>query len=244
MSVSPVSSGDRPRPRCWLYDCPPLPYRAAWRWQQQLVADRKADPDLPDALILTEHPPIYTLGQGADLSFLKFDPETAPHDVLRVERGGEVTYHGPGQIVGYPIANLKRHQPDLHWYLRQLEAMLLEVLAEFGIPGERVPGLTGVWADGRKLAAIGIKVSRWIAFHGFSLNANPDLAAFDRIVPCGIADRPTGSMAEFCPDISTAAVRPAIARAFAAAFDLDLVPAPLVDVQAWTGDREGQAERH
>lgn len=142
---------------------------------------------------------------------------------MRIERGGEVTYHCPGQLVGYPILNLGRHQKDLHWYLRQLEEVLIQALAVHGLKGDRLEGLTGVWVEGRKVAAIGIKVSRWITMHGFALNVCPDLSGFGRIVPCGIGDRPVGSMAEFLPGISLGEVQETVKAAFEAVFAVQLV---------------------
>ena len=199
-----------------------VPYAIALEWQRSLVAARKTDPTLEDVLLLLEHPPIYTLGQGATLEFLKFDPARSLHEVQRVERGGEVTYHCPGQVVGYPILNLQHYQKDLHWYLRQLEQVLIQVLAVYGLKGDRIPGLTGVWVEGRKLAAIGIKVSRWITMHGFALNVCPDLTGFQHIVPCGIADRPVGSLAQFVPEITVPAVREQVAIAFAEVMNVSL----------------------
>ena len=188
------------------------------------MADRKANPELTAALMLLEHPPVYTLGQGANPDFLKFDPAQTEWQVCRVERGGEVTYHCPGQLVGYPILNLTHYQKDLHWYLRQLEEVLIRVLAGYGLVGERVAGLTGVWVEGRKVAAIGIKVSRWITMHGFALNVCPDLSGFERIVPCGIVDKPVGSLAQFIPDISLEQVQPQVAQSFAEVFQLEWLP--------------------
>ncbi len=205
---------------CWLYDAGLVPYQTAWDWQKQLVADRKANPDLPDSLILLEHPAVYTLGQGADPGFLKFDPTTSAYELHRIERGGEVTYHCPGQLVGYPILNLQRHTKDLHAYLRQLETVVLQVLAHYGLMGEQIPGLTGVWVEGRKVAAIGIKVSRWITMHGFALNICPDLSGFEQIVPCGISDRPVGSLEEWIPGIQLADVKPIVIQAFEDTFQL------------------------
>lgn len=201
-----------------------MPYLEAWQWQQSLVAERKQNSTLADRLILLEHPPVYTLGQGASQEFLKFDPQTTAYELHRVERGGEVTYHCPGQLVGYPILNLQHYQPDLHWYLRQLEAVMIHVLANYGLVGERISGMTGVWVADRKLAAIGIKCSRWITMHGFALNVCPDLRGFERIVPCGIADYSVGSLAEFVPGITVAEVQPVVAEAFAAVFAVELMP--------------------
>lgn len=172
-------------------------YPTALDWQQLRVQRMIQDPQVPDGLLVLTHPEIYTLGQGASLEHLRFDPAQDPYPLMRVQRGGEVTYHGPGQWVGYPILNLRRHHRDLHWYLRQLEQILIEVIATVGLKGERIPGLTGVWVQGSKVAAVGIRVTRWVTYHGFALNVDPDLRAFERIVPCGITDRPVGSLSQF-----------------------------------------------
>jgi len=200
-----------------------MPYREAWAWQRSLVAERKTNSFLNDVLILLEHPPVYTLGQGSDEKFLKFDITQTEFDLVRIERGGEVTYHCPGQLVGYPILNLTFYQKDLHWYLRQLEEVIIRVLASYDLKGDRIPGLTGVWVEGYKVAAIGIKVSRWITMHGFALNVCPDLSGFDQIVPCGIPDKPVGSLQQFIPEIQFAQVQHQVAIAFADVFDVQLV---------------------
>lgn len=208
---------------CHLHQCDVLPYAIAHQWQKHLVAEQLAHPETGDVLLLMEHPPVYTLGQGASLKFLKFDPAETGWEVVRIERGGEVTYHCPGQLVGYPILNLNFYQRDLHWYLRQLEEVLIRVLANFGLQGERLEGLTGVWLEGRKVAAIGIKVSRWVTMHGFALNVCPNLEGFDRIVPCGIVDRPVGSLEQWIVGITVEDVRRQVAIAFAEVFQVQLV---------------------
>ena len=223
-----------------------VPYRKAWAWQRTRLAQMIRNPQLPDGLLLLTHPPVYTLGAGADPKFLKSlpgqigSPDTQPEspatggpEILRVERGGEVTYHGPGQWVGYAILNLKRHCLDIHWYLRQLEQVVIETVAYFGLRGERIPGLTGVWVEGHKVAAIGIKVSRWITYHGFALNVCPDLAAFQAIVPCGIPDRPVGSLVQFCPGVTMAAVAPVLVQSFCEVFGLQ---AQAVSLAEWLGE--------
>ena len=210
--------------RCLFYCQGIVPYEIAWNWQRQLVDERRSHPDLDDAFILLEHFPVYTLGQGSSQEFLKFDLDQAPEQLFRIERGGEVTYHCPGQLVGYPILNLRFYQQDLHWYLRQLEEVIIRVLAVYGLAGERIPGLTGVWVEGRKVAAIGIKVSRWITMHGFALNVCPDLSGFRQIIPCGIADKPVGSLREFVPSIELEQVRQQIAASFAEVFQVELIP--------------------
>ena len=221
-----TSSTQEQRRRCWLYNRELTPYKIAWEWQRSLQSSRIQDPALEDALILLEHPPVYTLGQGSSSEFLKFDPANSPWEIHRIERGGEVTYHCPGQLVGYPILNLRYYQQDLHWYQRQLEEVLIRVLAIYGLQGERIAGLTGVWLGTKKVAAIGIKVSRWITMHGFALNVCPDLSGFEQIVPCGIADKAVGSLAEFVPEIDLNQVRQQVATAFAEVFEVEFAIEP------------------
>ncbi|KYC36799.1 octanoyltransferase [Scytonema hofmannii PCC 7110] len=209
--------------RCLLYNQEVMCYVETLRLQRQLQMERINDVRLDDVLILLEHPPVYTLGQGANPEFLKFDPSKSQYEIHRVERGGEVTYHCPGQLVGYPILNLHYYCKDLHWYLRQLEEVLILTLKSYGLAGERNPGFTGVWLEGRKVAAIGIKVSRWITMHGFSLNVCPDLRGFQHIVPCGIVDKPVGSLAQWLPSITCSEVRSQVAKNFADVFNVDMI---------------------
>lgn len=199
-----------------------VPYEAAWEEQRYLVEQRKKHPQLPDILLLLEHPPLYTLGTASSLDFLKFDLKNAPYPIHRIERGGEVTHHCPGQLVGYPILNLRRYKTDLHWYLRQLEAVIMRLLKGYNLTAERIPGLTGVWVEGYKVAAIGIKVSQWITMHGFSLNVCPDLAGFAAIVPCGISDRPVGTLQQFLPQITMQEAYQDIQTAFSEVFEVEL----------------------
>ncbi len=208
---------------CLFYDLGLVPYQQAWEWQKKLVCDRISSSELPDALILLEHPAVYTLGTGSSPKFLKFNPEQTAHELHRIERGGEVTHHCPGQIVGYPILNLKFYRQDLHWYLRQLEEILIQTVADYGLQGKRIDGLTGVWIEGRKVGAIGIKVSRWITMHGFALNVCPDLSGFGQIVPCGISNRSVGSLAEFIPEIAIAEVRQRLTYHFANLMQVELL---------------------
>jgi lipoyl(octanoyl) transferase len=218
-----IRSTESKKYSCLLCDQGLMPYLDALEWQRSLVGDRIHNPSLDDVLILLEHPPVYTLGQGSNPEFLKFNLDEISHEVHRVERGGEVTYHCPGQLVGYPILNLRRYRQDLHWYLRQLEEILIRVLAIYGLQGERIPAFTGVWLEGRKVAAIGIKVSRWITMHGFALNVCPDMTGFGQIVPCGIADKPVGSLAEWIPGITCQEVRSHVAQTFAEVFGVELL---------------------
>ena len=159
-------------------------YPIAVGWQEALVARRLAGG--ADALLLLEHPAVYTLGRGADLRHLG---AAAGGDipVVRSHRGGQVTYHGPGQLVGYPIVGLRDLRPDVRWYLDMLEEVLIATLGDLGIRAEHRAGLTGVWVGGRKIASIGVALRRWIAWHGFALNVAGDLSGFAPITPCGIS---------------------------------------------------------
>jgi lipoate-protein ligase B len=160
-----------------------VPYHDALGWQRQLADDRIAGRLDHDVLLLLEHPPVVTLGRSSNVEHVL---QPAGVDVVEVERGGDVTYHGPGQLVGYPIIDLRHYKQDLHWYLRTLEQTLIQALGFLGIPGETNKGFTGVWTRGRKIASIGIHVKQWVTWHGFALNVTTDLADFERIVPCGI----------------------------------------------------------
>jgi lipoyl(octanoyl) transferase len=155
--------------------------------QEKIVAEKRADRSLSDQLLLLEHEPVYTIGRTPDQSSLR-SAAHLPHPLYPINRGGQATYHGPGQLIGYPIIDLRRCGQDLHRYLRWLEALLMETLAEVGIAAAVRPGLTGVWIEDRKIASIGVGVRHWITMHGFALNVCGDLAPFDQIVPCGIAD--------------------------------------------------------
>ncbi|WP_448380565.1 lipoyl(octanoyl) transferase LipB [Gloeomargarita sp.] len=187
-------------------------YAQAWAWQQEQVERRLANPHLPDVLALLEHEPVYTLGRGASLGFLQFQPGTIGIPVYRTERGGEVTYHGPGQVVGYPIVRLQHYGLDVHQYLRALEQAIINVLRAYGIPGARKAGYPGVWVGDVKVAAVGIKVRRGVTMHGFAVNVATDLTAFARIVPCGIRDYGVGNLVQFCPELDGTAVRQGLVR--------------------------------
>lgn len=189
-----------------------VPYPQAWAWQQEQVQKRLDCPELGDVLALLEHEPVYTLGQAASLDFLRFPIGSIGIPVYRTERGGEVTYHGPGQVVGYPILRLKHYGLDVHAYLRCLEQIIINALREYHIPGERKAGYTGVWVGDVKVAAIGIKVRRGVTMHGFAVNVCTDLTAFDRIVPCGIRGYGVGNLAQFCPHIDPEAVSESLGR--------------------------------
>ena len=201
---------------------PPLSFELGWRAQQQLQARLLEDPEGPDAVLLVQHEPCYTLGRGADPAFLRFDPADPPLPLHRIDRGGEVTHHCPGQLVLYPVLNLQRHGADLHLYLRQLEQVVIDLLAAYGLEAGRIEGLTGVWLEGRKVAAIGVGARRWISQHGLALNVNCSLEGFGAVVPCGIADRPVGRLADWRPALTAQAVAPRLLEAFAARFGLTL----------------------
>ena len=165
-------------------------YAEAWRVQLELVAARQRD-EVPDTLLLVEHPHVLTLGRGARRENLL---ASADMPVFEVERGGDVTYHGPGQLCGYPILYLREDERDVHLYLRRLEEAIIRTLAEFAIEGDRRPGLTGVWVGARKLASLGVAVRRWVTLHGFALNVCTDLERFSAINPCGLSASVMGSM--------------------------------------------------
>ena len=185
-------------------------YDRAVAWQERLVARRLAGG--PDALLLLEHPPVYTLGRSADARHLGV-AGAGEVPVRRVGRGGQVTYHGPGQVVGYPVVALAAQGRDVHRYLRALEEVLIATVAAFGIEAERLPGFTGVWVRGRKVASIGIAVRRWVAWHGFALNVGRDLDGFASITPCGIRDVEMTSIAhEGGPDDVTRVIPVVLAR--------------------------------
>ena len=168
-----------------------MPYADALALQRGAAKARLSGVLDQDLLLLVEHPPVITLGRATKAgNLLASSAELAARrvELFDVERGGDVTFHGPGQLVGYPIVNLERHTADLHWYLRQLEEVMIRALAAFDIKGARNPGKTGVWVGARKIASIGVHVRQWVTWHGFALNVTTDLSYFDLMVPCGIAD--------------------------------------------------------
>jgi lipoyl(octanoyl) transferase len=155
--------------------------------QEELVAKKRADQSLGDELLLLEHEPVYTIGRTPDRSSLR-GGQHLPHPLFPINRGGQATYHGPGQLIGYPIIDLRNCGHDLHRYLRWLEDLLVETLATIGIAATTREGLTGVWVENRKIGSIGVGVRHWITMHGFALNVRDDLSPFDQIVPCGISN--------------------------------------------------------
>ena len=199
-------------------------YQDALDLQHRLVEDRKAG-RIADQLLLLEHPPVITLGVRTrnDRSHLLQTPESLAAqgiDLFETGRGGDVTYHGPGQLVGYPILDLKPDRCDVHRYVRDLEEVLIRAVAAFGIDAERIAGLTGIWVGSEKLAAIGVRISRWVTSHGFALNVNTNLDHFRLIVPCGIADKGVTSMERLLGHtVEMAEVEAEVARQFSLTFD-------------------------
>ena len=180
-----------------------LGYEESLRLQRERVAARKAG-DITDSLILLEHPPVYTLGRNANRENLLLSPESLRRlgaEVFETDRGGDVTFHGPGQMVGYPILDLTRHRRDLAWYVHSLEEIFIRVACEFGIQAGRTTGARGVWIGNDKLVAVGVHVSRWVTSHGFAFNVNTDLRFFDWIVPCGLHGKGVTSLQKVlgCP---------------------------------------------
>jgi lipoyl(octanoyl) transferase len=200
-------------------------YAEALSFQRDLAAARLAGRVGHDVLVLVEHPPVITLGRSSKAAHLLASPEAlAARGVAlyEVERGGDVTFHGPGQLVGYPVIDLTGHKQDLHWYLRQMEEVLIQAVGTLGLQAERNPGKTGVWTGGRKLASIGVHARQWVTWHGFALNVTTDLHYFDLMVPCGIADVEMTSVAaelpDAAPDALTATTRTAVIDAFGSLF--------------------------
>lgn len=171
-------------------------YRSCWALQRRIL-DLRSSGRIADTLLLTEHDSVYTIGKSGDENHLlasKQELDTLGVEAVAIDRGGDITYHGPGQLVGYPVLDLKNYYCDLHRYLRDLEEVVIRTLAQFGLSGRRITGYTGVWVGGEKICAIGVKSSRWVTMHGFALNISTDLSFFDHIIPCGIFDKGVTSM--------------------------------------------------
>ena len=169
-------------------------YQEVWDLQKDFQKKR-IEKRLDDTLILVEHEPVYTLGKNANKNHLLQSRDRSVN-VFDIERGGDITFHGPGQLVGYPIIDLSYYRRSVSWYMRSLEQLAIDVLKDFGISASRIKGLTGVWVGEEKIAAQGVRISRWVTMHGFSLNVNPDLSFYDGIIPCGIFDHGITSMEE------------------------------------------------
>ena len=228
-------SSDRPegwsyprgRSYCEFRDVGQLEYARALELQHELVGRRKRG-EIPDQLLIVEHPHVVTMGRNGHMENVLASPEIlerAGIELHMTDRGGDVTYHGPGQIVGYPIFDLREWKRDVIAYVRALEQVLIEALAEFGIHGGRQTGATGVWVEGAKVAAIGVHISRWVTSHGFALNLDTDLDYFKYIVPCGLTQPVTSLRALGCDTnchASRAEVTSSVARAFGRVFERDV----------------------
>jgi lipoate-protein ligase B len=221
----------------WVVSLGLTPYEEALELQRALARERISGAIPEDMLLLVEHPPVVTMGRSAKARNLISSSEFLASkgvELFEVERGGDVTFHGPGQLVGYPIIDLKRHRQDLHWFLRQVEEALIRTLAAYSIPGERSTGFTGVWTNGRKIASIGVHARDWVTWHGFALNVTTDLSYFDLIIPCGIdgvtmtsiereIGYPTVSHGSQSPPATVEAAGEIAARVFANLFNLEPV---------------------
>lgn len=238
LSPAAAALAARPPLACDAYDLGVVPYSVAWGWQQALLANRIGGAPGADALrdvvFFLEHTHVYTLGRAATRAHLLFDPASGAVDaeVHTVERGGKVTYHGPGQLVVYPLLSLGRYVKDLHWFVRSIEEALIGTLGHFGLPAGRAAGYPGVWVEPgtrgeRKIAQVGMNCSKWVTTHGLALNVSPDMRYFGHIVPCGIDDRPVTSMAaELGRSVTVAEVKPVLAAQLARLFNVALEPVP------------------
>lgn len=194
-------------------------FQQTWELQKRLHSERVAG-KIEDTLILVEHEPVYTIGRNADRANLLPDH---PKDVniYQVERGGDITYHGPGQLVGYPIMDLHNYRLSVSWYIHSLEEVLIRTLADFGIVGERRPKYIGVWVNDEKVAALGVRLSRWVSMHGFALNVDTDLKYFNSIVPCGMAQFGVTTMSSLLKcEISIDEVKPILINHFLGLFEI------------------------
>ena len=177
-----------------ILDIGQKPFKDVWNLQKKMQLQR-INNDIGDVLILVEHDPVYTLGKNANPDHL-LQSRDRSIDVFNIERGGDITFHGPGQLVGYPILDLTNYKKSVSWYMRSLEQLTIDVLNEFEISANRVEGLTGVWVGDEKIAAQGVRLTKWITMHGFSININTDLSFYDGIIPCGIFNHGVTSMKE------------------------------------------------
>jgi len=210
---------------CYVYQLGQVAYREAYRLQTDLLS-RRINGDIGDTLLLLEHPPTITVGKSGRVENILVSPaELAEKGIplFFVDRGGDVTYHGPGQLVGYPIIDLKNRGKDLHQYVHNLEEAVIRTLGDFGIRGGRDRSHRGVWVKQREIAAIGLRVSKWVTVHGFALNIDADLAPFSLINPCGFSDRGATSMAEVLGrEIAMTAVTERVMARFAEVFQVRL----------------------
>jgi lipoate-protein ligase B len=200
-------------------------FRYAWDLQKRLV-DLRSEGRIPDILLLTEHEPVITMGRGTAKGNLLVSSESLRErgvDIYEIERGGDITFHGPGQLVAYPIIDLHNRGRDLHKYLRDLEILIIDTLGDLGLEARTKKGLTGVWVGDHKLAAIGVAVSRWITYHGLALNVNTDMDNFKLINPCGITEYPVGSVSQILGrEMDMKEVADLLAKNFARLFEYEI----------------------
>jgi len=210
---------------CFVEQLGLVDYDGGLRLQHEKVAARKAKV-IPDTLLLLEHPHVYTMGRNAKREHLLISPQKLAAlgaAVYETDRGGDITYHGPGQLVGYPIFDLTEHRRDVAWFMRSLEEIFIRVAREFGITAGRMPGAVGVWVGDDKLVAMGVHISRWVTSHGFAFNVNTDLSYFQWIVPCGLRAKGVTSLAKLlgcCVDMDDVARR--VVRHFGAVFGMEM----------------------
>ncbi len=199
------------------------PYGSTWELQKNLHT-RRLQNEIGDTLILVEHFSVYTLGKNADAHHLLASKEYLKSrgiELFKVDRGGDITYHGPGQLVGYPIFNLKEHRESVGWFVNTIEEVLIRTLSTFGIQAARLPHLTGVWVGENKIAAIGMRVSRWVTMHGFALNVSTDLSYYSGIIPCGIASKGVTRMLDLNPAVEWQAVQNEVIKQFVELFGFE-----------------------
>jgi len=220
----------------WVVDLGRRRYGEVLELQRSVARSRIAGDVGEDVLLLVEHEPVITLGRSSKDAHLLANPAQLAArgvELFEVERGGDITFHGPGQLVGYPIVDLKRHRLDLHWYLRQVEETLIRALSQFGLRGERVERYTGVWTGGRKIASIGVHARDWVTWHGFALNVSTELSFFDLIVPCGIPQvQMTSLQRELGRDVSMQQVVDVVAGAAGEVFGLTARAADLSSLES------------
>lgn len=199
----------------------------AWFWQRNWQKYLINEPQAKEAVWLLQHSKCYTLGRGSSESNLYFDLSNPPAELHRIDRGGEVTYHLQGQLVVYPVLDLRRRKTDLHWYLRKLEQVFLDTLQNLGLKGQRIKGLTGVWIDGMKVAAIGVGCRRWVTQHGMAINVDCELDGFFAVSPCGLEANSIGKLDSWIPGIKVEDLRPLIQKSLGNHFDLTWEPADI-----------------
>ena len=199
------------------------PYKETWDYQKDLHRKRYKG-EIDDTLVLVEHPHVYTLGKNAEQANLTASSmflQNKDVEVVNVDRGGDITYHGPGQIVGYPVFNLQCHNMGIKKYVDLVEQVIIETCGEFGINAKRIEGLTGVWVGIQKIAAIGIRVSKWTTYHGFALNVSTDLSLYNGIIPCGIVDKGVTRMVDHNPDVTIEDVKGLLIKQFTKLFGFE-----------------------